>query len=81
MRYRDYVLSKFFESCMSLGIIHSLLVLKSYFLSLDNYPLLKKFFSNSVGEMYLLFLHAQTNPFERAVSNIEREDVSVNEVK
>ena len=56
--------------------------LKSYFLSLDKCAsLLKKFFSDSAGEMYLLFLHAQMNPFQRAVSSIEREDISVNEVR
>lgn len=62
--------------------IYMFQALKSYFLSLDTCPsILKQFFSNSVGEMYLHFLHAQMSPFQRAVASIEREDISVNEVR
>lgn len=61
---------------------HTFQALKSYFLSLERCPsLLKQFFSDSVGEMHLLFLQAQTNPFRRALSSIERESIAVNEIR
>lgn len=56
--------------------------LKSYFLSQEKSPkLLVDFFSNSLSEAYLWFLHNQLSLFHRKIKRIESSKISVIEVK
>ena len=55
--------------------------LKAYFLSQEKCPVvLRKFFEDESGEMYLLFIHGQLNLFNSAILAIEKMKVTATDV-
>jgi hypothetical protein len=56
--------------------------LKSYFLSIDKCPTsFKNFFENPVSITFLHFLASQLKPFHDTINCIEKQEISVIEVK
>jgi hypothetical protein len=55
--------------------------LKSYFCSQEHCPdIIKKFFDNNCGEMYLWFVHKQLNLFNKTILAMEKTKASATDI-